>query len=140
MKNLKVTHPEQISGQRAYGKLVAPAWLQRELEMVQRGCTGHLNPNPLGLKADLAEQQRERPRERRNQSAKCRSSSCLRDEAKREWQTLSSNDSEPAIDWSKNQIGPAKWEAALKFQRAQTKKTASQHTHPALVVTHGGNP
>ena len=30
------------------------------------------------------------------------------DEAKRGWQMLSSNNSEPAIDWNKNKIGPAK--------------------------------
>ena len=85
MKTLKATPPEKITGLRPYDQLIALARPQRELEMVQRGHTGCMNPDILGLKVDLAKQQRERPRECCQQSTKHQSSSHPRDEAKRGW-------------------------------------------------------
>ena len=81
---------------------------------MQRGRPGRWNPDPLGLQADITtqQQQKERGRERRTGSAKWRSISRPRDDVKRGRRTPSSDDSEPAIDWNRNKIGPATWESA----------------------------
>ena len=109
---LKAQSSEHTATQTTCGPPVAPVQPQQEQETVQRGCLGRWNPDPLGLQADIAAQQRERGKERCIGSAKWRSGSCPRDEAKRGRQMPSSNDSEPAIDWNKNKIGPVKWESA----------------------------
>ena len=109
---LKAQTSERTATQTTCGPPVAPVQPQQEQETVQRGRPGRWNPDPLGLQADIAAQQRERGREWRIGSAKQRSGSRPRDEAKRGRQTPSSDDSEPAIDWNKNKIGPAKWESA----------------------------
>ena len=69
-QNLKLTPTKQRMDLKPFKQPVAPAWSQPELEMVQRGCTGHLNPDPLGLKAEVAEQQCDRPRDRCHSSGK----------------------------------------------------------------------
>ena len=75
---------------------------------------GRWNRDPLGLQADINAQQlqKDRGRDRRAGSAKRRSSSRSRDDIKRGRQMPSSDESsEPAIDWNKNNIGPATWES-----------------------------
>ena len=109
---LKAQTSEHTATQTTCGPPVDPVQQQQEQETVQRGRPRHWNPDPLGLQADIAVQQRERGRERRVGSAKRRSGSHPRDEAKKGRQMPSSDDSEPAIDWNKNKIGPAKWESA----------------------------
>ena len=98
------------------GQPAAPIRPQREPETVHRArCPGRWNRDPLGLQADInaQQQQKERGRDRRAGSAKRRSGSRSRDDVKRGWQTPSSDESsEPAIDWNKNNIGPATWESA----------------------------
>ena len=96
------------------GPPAAPARPQQEPEVIQRGRPGRWNPDPLSLQADITaqQQQKERGRERRTGSAKQRSGSHPWDDVKRGRQTPSSDDSEPAIDWNKNKIGPATWESA----------------------------
>ena len=93
---------------------VAPVRPLQEPEPMQRGRPGRWNPDPLGLQADITaqQQQKERGRERRTGSAKRRTGSRPRDDVKRGQRTPSSDDSEPAIDWNKNMIGPATWESA----------------------------
>ena len=96
------------------GPPAALARPQQEPEVIQRGRPGHWNPDPLDLQADITAQQhqKERGRERRTGSAKWRSGSRPWDGVKRRWQMPSSDDSEPAIDWNQNKIGPATWESA----------------------------
>ena len=104
---LKAQTSERTATQTTCGLPVAPVQPQQEQETVQRGRPGHWNLDPLGLQADIAAQQKERGREWRIGSAKQRSGSCPRDEAKRGRQTPSSDNLELAIDWHENKIGPA---------------------------------
>ena len=108
---LKAPTSGQTATQTTCGPPVAPVRPQQEQDTAPRGCPGRWNLDPLGLQADITAQQRERGRERRTGSAKRRSGSRPRDEAKRGRQTPSSDDSGPGIDWTKNKIGPAKWES-----------------------------
>ena len=110
-RGLRAPTSGQTAPQTTCGPLVAPVQPQQEQDTAPRGCPGHWNPDPLGLQADITVQQRERGRERCTGSAKRRSGSRPRDETKRGRQTPSSDDSEPGIDWTKNKIGPAKWES-----------------------------
>ena len=96
------------------GPPVAPVRPQQEQDTASRGHPGRWDPDPLGLQADIAAQQRERGRERRAGSVKRRSGSRPWDEAKRGCQTPSSDDSEPGIDWTKNKIGPALPKSPMK--------------------------
>ena len=92
-----------------------PDKVPREPEPVHRARRpGRWNRDPLGLQADInaQEQQRGRGREHRSGSTKRRSGSRPRDDIKRGRQTPSSDESsKPAIDWGRNTIGPATWEA-----------------------------
>ena len=108
---LKAPTSGQTATQTTCGPPVAPVRPQQEQDTAPRGRPGRWNPDPLGLQADITAQQRERGREQHTGSAKQRSSSRPQDKAKRGRQTLSSDDSEPGIDWTKNKIGPAKWES-----------------------------
>ena len=112
-RGLKAPAPGRAT-QTTCGPPVAPVQPQQEQDTAPRGCPGHWDPDPLRLQADITAQQRERGRERRTGSAKWRSGSCPRDEAKRGRQTPSSDDSEPGIDWTKNKIGPALPKSPMK--------------------------
>ena len=111
-RGLRTQTPERTATQTTCCPPVAPVQSQQEQEVVQRGCPGHWNPDPLGLQADITAQQREKGRERCTGSAKRRSGSRPQDEAKRGRQTPSSDNSEPAINWNKNKIGSATRESA----------------------------
>ena len=102
---------------------------QQEQDTAPRGCPGRWDLDPLGLQADITAQQRERGRKRRTGSAKWRSGSHPRDEAKRGCQTLSSDDSEPGIDWTKNKIGPALPKSPMKSSRFPS--SGRSNTQPA---------
>ena len=109
---LRAPNLECTATQTTCGPPVVPVRPQQEQDTTPRGCPSRWNPDPLGLQADIAAQQKERGREWRTGSAKWRSGSHPWDDAKKGRQTPSSEDSEPAIDWNKNKIGPAKWESA----------------------------
>ena len=125
---LKASAPGRAT-QTTCGPPVAPVQPQQEQDTALRGHLGRWDPDPLGLQADITAQQRERGRERRTGSAKQRSGSRPQDEAKRGRQTLSSDDSEPGIDWTKNKIGPALPKSPMKSSHFPS--SGRSNTQPA---------
>ena len=111
------------------GPPVAPVRPQQEQDTAPRGRQGCWDPDPLKLQDDITSQQRERGRDRRTGSAKWRSGSRPWDEAKRGRQTLSSNDSELGIDWTKNKIGPSLPKSPIKPSRFPS--SGRSNTQPA---------
>ena len=109
---LRTQTPERTATQTTCGPPVAPVQSQQEQEVVQKATW------VIGTRTLLAYRPTSLPskgREVKNNARGVQNGGAApapRDEAKRGWQTPSSNDSEPAIDWNKNKIGPATWESA----------------------------